>query len=498
FTCGKTSKACYETSLQVIEEASAYPENAVEKQGQVFGGVMYNELPVHERTEIASTIMPLIRGRICRNERKIGHFDDSPCVLEFVNSTDAVQLAAQGTSCPDHFLRTKIRPLYLRWNYQHDKLANFEKLLDEELAKYRESYKEYYESCKLADSPAMRDPNPVVFLIPGLGMITFAKDKQTARVSAEFYTNAINVMRGASTMSEYIGLSEQDAFNIEYWPLEEAKLKRMPPEKEMARKIVVITGGAGGIGRAIAKRILQENGHVVLVDKDEDVLQLALQDLRNKFSKDLVCGIVADVTSETQMVHAFADIAMHYGGVDVIIPNAGIATSGPIEKTSISDWEYNHDVLVKGYFLAAREGFKILKKQHLGGGLVFIASKNALVAGRNATAYSSAKAAELHLARCLAEEGAPFGIRVNSVNPDAVLAGSRIWNESGWREQRAKAYGVKPDELEEYYRNRNTLKVFIFPEDIAEAVLYFASDRSAKSTGNMLNVDGGVAAAFQR
>lgn len=498
FTWAKTSKVCYETSLQVIEEASAYLEKTVSQKGQVFGSAIFQDLPVHKRTEIASTIMPLIRGKICRDEHKIGHFDDSPRVLEFINSGDAEKLAAKGTSCPDHFLRTKIRPLYLRWNPQQNKLADLEKMLDDELPKYRESYKVYYESCKHPDSPAMRDPNPVVFLVPGLGMMTFAKDKQTARVSSEFYINAINVMRGASTISEYVGLSEQEAFNIEYWLLEEAKLQRMPAQKEMARKIVAITGGAGGIGRAIAKRILQESGHVVLIDKDEDVLQLALQDLRKKFGKDRVCGIVADVTSETQMVHAFADIAMYYGGLDVVIPNAGIASSSPIEETSIADWEFNHDVLGKGYFLAAREAFKILKKQNIGGGLVFIVSKNALVAGKNATAYSSAKAAELHLARCLAEEGAPFGIRANVVNPDAVLAGSRIWNESGWRQQRAKAYGVKPEELEEYYRNRNALKVFILPEDIAEAVLFFASGRSAKSTGNMLNVDGGVTAAFHR
>lgn len=498
FTWGKSDKACYATSLQVIEEASAYLERNIEKKGKVFGGAVFQELPVQERTEIASTIMPLIRGKICKNEHKIGHFDDSPRVLEFINSADAETLAAKGTSCPDHFLRTKIRPLYLDWNPQKSNLAELEKMLDEALPKYREAYKAYYERCKHPNSPAMRDPNPVVFLIPGVGMITFAKDKQTARVSAEFYINAINVIRGANSVSEYVGLSEQEAFNIEYWLLEEAKLQRMPREKEMARKVTAITGGAGGIGRAIAKRVLAESGHVVLLDKDEDVLQSALQDLRKVYSKDRVCGIVADVTSETQMMHAFADIAMYYGGLDVVIPNAGIASSSPIETTTLEDWDYNHNVLVKGYFLAAREAFKILKKQNLGGGLVFIVSKNALVAGKNATAYSSAKAAELHLARCLAEEGAPDGIRVNTVNPDAVLAGSRIWNESGWREQRAKAYGVKPEELEEYYRNRNALKVFVLPEDIAEAVLFFASDRSAKSTGNMINVDGGVTAAFQR
>lgn len=498
FTWGKDAKSCYETTLKVIEDASAYLEEHIAQTGKVFGGTLLQELPVQERSDIVSVIMPLIRGKICKDERKIGHFDDSPRVLEFINSADAEVLAAKGTSCPDHFLRTKIRPLYLQWHPQENTLADLEEMLDEALPEYRQAYKEYYQRCKHPDSPAMRDPNPVVFLIPGVGMITFAKDKQTARVSAEFYINAINVMRGANAVSEYVGLSEQEAFNIEYWLLEEAKLQRMPKEKEMARKVAVVTGGAGGIGRAIARRVLEESGHVVLLDKDEDVLQNALQELRTEYSKDRVCGIVADVTSETQMMHAFSDIAMYYGGVDVVIPNAGIASSSPIDMTSVEDWEYNHNVLVKGYFLASREAFKILKKQGIGGGLIFIVSKNAVVAGKNASAYSSAKAAELHLARCLAEEGAPHSIRVNTVNPDAVIAGSRIWNESGWREQRAKAYGIKPDQLEEYYRNRNALKVFVLPEDIAEAVLFFASDRSAKSTGNMLNVDGGVNAAFQR
>lgn len=498
FTWGETSKACYENSLRIIEEASRYIEEKVAQTPRIFGGPRFTELPIHERTEIASSLMPFIRGKISQQERKIGHFDDSPHVLEFVNSVDAEQLAALGTSCPDHFLRTKIRPLYLPCQPKARSLAELEELVEKKLRAYRDDYKAYYERCKSDDSPPLRDPNPVVFLIPGVGMMTFAKDKQTARVAAEFYINAINVMRGASAIDEYVGLSEQEAFNIEYWQLEEAKLRRMPPEKLMARKVVAITGGAGGIGRATASRMLEESAHVVLIDKDEDVLQRALQDLRKTYGRDRVCGIVADVTSETQMVHAFADIAVHYGGVDVVIPNAGIASSAPIEQTSLSEWEYNHEVLVKGYFLTAREGFKLLKRQQIGGNFVFIVSKNALVAGKNASAYSSAKAAELHLARCLAEEGAPYGIRVNVVNPDAVIAGSRIWNESGWREQRAKVYGIKPEELEEYYRNRNALKVFVLPEDIAEAVLFFASERSAKSTGNMLNVDGGVSAAFSR
>ena len=498
FTWADEAKSCYETTLQIIEEASEFLEQEIAKKGKVFGGVRIPALPREKRRALATEIMPHLRGQVSQAERKVGHFDDQERVLEFVNSQEAETLAALGTSCPDHFLRTKIRPLYLNWDPTRQDARDLLALIDAELPCYRESYREYYNRHRQPDSPPMRDPNPVVFLLPGIGMITFAKDKQTARVSAEFYVNAINVMRGATTVSQYVGLEEREAFNIEYWQLEEAKLRRLPPEKLMARKIAVITGGAGGIGRAVARRLLQESGHVVLLDKDEPVLQAAVQALQEEFGRDRVLGLVVDVTNEEAMVRVFRQIVLHYGGVDVVIPNAGIASSSPLEETSLDEWRRNHEVLVTGYFLTAREGFRILKQQQLGGALVFIVSKNALVAGKNAAAYSSAKAAELHLARCLAEEGAPFGIRVNVINPDAVIRGSRIWNESGWREQRAAAYGIKPEELEAFYRRRTILNVNIYPEDIAEAALFFASDLSAKSTGNMLNVDGGVTAAFPR
>ncbi|RME00497.1 MAG: bifunctional rhamnulose-1-phosphate aldolase/short-chain dehydrogenase [Calditrichaeota bacterium] len=498
FTWADEAKACYYTTLQIIEEASEYIENKIARAGKVFGGIAIPALPRERRKDFAAQIMPFIRGQVSQFERKVGYFTDSEVVLQFVNSSEAKKLAEKGTSCPDHFLRTKIRPLLLNWDPQKDSLEHFKSLLTTELPRYRDAYASYYERCKHPDSPPMRDPNPVVFLVPGVGMITFAKDRQTARVSAEFYINAINVMRGASTISEYLGLPEQEAFNIEYWQLEEAKLRRMPPEKLMARKVVVITGGAGGIGKAIARKVLEQSGHVALLDRDQPVLEKATAALETQFGKDRVFGYVADVTQEAQMQEAFKEIALNYGGLDIVIPNAGIASSSAVEDTTLEEWRRNHEVLVTGYFLTVREGFRILKQQNLGGAMVFIVSKNALVAGKNASAYSSAKAAELHMARCLAEEGAPFGIRVNVVNPDAVLTGSRIWNESGWREQRAAAYGIKPEELEAFYRNRTALKVNVFPEDIAEAVLFFISDQSAKSTGNLLNVDGGVVAAFPR
>ncbi len=497
FSWGDTSKACYETTLRVIEQAAEFLEIRIAKRGKVFGGVQFVALPEAGRQEIAAAIMPFIRGLVGQEQHKVGHFDDSARTLEFVNSTEAEALAQLGTSCPDHFLRTKIRPLFVPWHPEDD-VAKLQQIIAEALPGYREYYASYYNRCKRLDSPAMRDPNPVVFLIPGVGMITFAADKATARVAVEFYGNAINVMRGATAVGEYVGLSEPEAFNIEYWQLEEAKLRRLPPEKELARRVAVITGGAGGIGSAIARKFLGASAHAVLLDIDATALEKTVTELRSQFGKDRVLGAVADVTDETQMRRAFDEACRSFGGVDIIVPNAGIASSSPVEQTSLAEWNRNFSILATGYFLVAREGFRILKTQNTGGALVFVVSKNALVAGKNAAAYSAAKAAALHLARCLAEEGAPHGIRVNVVNPDAVLAGSRIWNESNWRAERAATYGIKPEELEEFYRQRNALKLRIYPEDIAEAVFFFTSEHSAKTTGCMLNVDGGVTAAFPR
>ncbi len=498
FTWGNTSKECYENSLAAIDKAAAYLESQVAKKGRVFGGGRRRELPDKKRKEIAAEVMPVLRGLVGTKEHKIGHFDDSPVPLEFVDSADAPRLAPLGTSCPDHFLRTKIRPLFLDWDPQTGTVEAIKQLFADALPEYRKAYAAYYERCKRKDSPPLRDPNPVVVLVPGVGLMTFAKDKSTARVSAEYFGNAIQVMRGAEAASTYVALEEKEAFGIEYWPLEEAKLKRLPPEKELARRVAVITGGAGGIGKAIARKFLAAGAHVVILDIDPAALGRAAEELRPIAGKDRVVTAQADVTNELDMRRAFDDACLAFGGVDIVVPNAGIASSAPVEGTTLAEWNRNVAILETGYFLAAREGFRIMKAQKTGGALVFIASKNALAAGKDAAAYSAAKAAELHLARCLAVEGAPFGIRVNAVNPDAVLAGSRIWNESSWRAERAKAYGIKPEELEEFYRQRNALKVHIYPDDVAEAVLYFVSDRSAKTTGNMLNVDGGVVAAFPR
>jgi rhamnulose-1-phosphate aldolase/alcohol dehydrogenase len=441
--------------------------------------------------------MPEIRGRIGAGEAKVGHFDDSPAVLEFVGSNALRDLAALGTSCPDHFLRTKIRPLVLDF----DPLAgNLDQVIDDieaPIEAYRDDYRAYYERCKHPDSPPVRDPHAVVYLVPGVGMITFARDKATARIAGEFYVNAINVMRGASTVSTYIGLDEQEAFNIEYWQLEEAKLRRMPKPKSLAGRIAFVTGGAGGIGRATVERLLGEGACVVLADIDAQSLESTMQHLRASHGDDAVRGVVLDVTDEAAVERAYADAVVEYGGLDILVSNAGISSSAPFEATELSMWQRNMDILATGYFLVSREAFRLMKRQKLGGAVVFVASKNGLAASPGAAAYCTSKAAEIHLARCLALEGGADGIRVNVVNPDAVLRGSKIWS-GAWREQRAAAYNMKPEELEEHYRLRSLLKRSVYPEDVAEAIYFLVSDMSAKSTGNIVNVDAGNAQSFTR
>ncbi|HXW84703.1 MAG TPA: SDR family oxidoreductase, partial [Candidatus Binataceae bacterium] len=348
-----------------------------------------------------------------------------------------------------------------------------------------------------AETPPMRDPSPVVLLLPSVGMFTFARDKATARLAAEFYLNAIRVMRGASALDEYVGLPEREAFGIEYWALEEAKLRRQPPARPMAGRVALVTGGAGGIGRAVAARLLADDACVTLLDLDRAALEQVSAELTASFGADRVRATRCDVTDESQVAQAFEFAAREFGGVDIVVSNAGIASAARIEDTTTDIWRRNLEVLATGYFLVAREAARLLKAQATGGSIVFVASKNALAASAGTAAYSTAKAAEIHLARCLALELAPDGIRVNVVNPDAVLEGSRIWSSS-WRAERAAAYGIAESELEKFYRERSLLKRNVTPADVAEAVHFFASDRSGKSTGNILNVDAGNAAAFTR
>ncbi|WP_424989537.1 bifunctional rhamnulose-1-phosphate aldolase/short-chain dehydrogenase [Fluviibacterium sp. S390] len=496
FTWADTARDCYDKTIEVINTATAWLAEKTEGVA-AFGGARHQSLSAADRRAVAARLMPAIRGFVSGNQHMVGHFNDSDAVLEFVNSANLEPLAALGTSCPDHFLRTKIRPLVVKFDPAQNNLDAVLEGLPAQVAAYRDDYAAYYARCKHDNSPALRDPNAVVYLVPGVGMITFAKDKATARISGEFYVNAINVMRGASSVSEYVGLPEQEAFDIEYWLLEEAKLQRMPKPKSLAGRVALVTGGAGGIGAATAERYLAEGACVMLADINEEALGSTSQTLASRFGKDVVRTVTMNVTDENAVAAAFAETAVEFGGIDILVSNAGIASSAPIEETSLALWNKNMDILSTGYFLVSREAFKLMRVQDMGGAVIFIASKNGLAASPNAAAYCTAKASEIHLARCLALEGAGAGIRVNVVNPDAVLRGSKIW-EGEWLEQRAGTYGTDKDGLEEMYRQRSMLKRSVLPEDIAEAAYFFAADTSSKSTGNILNVDAGNVQAFPR
>lgn len=500
FTWGDDAKSCYLNTLAVIQRAADWL--AENNTAAAFGGPLISAaLHDEQRRDVAARLMPAIRGRISERQHQVGHFNQDEAVLQFVNSRRLRELAALGTSCPDHFLRTKRLPLVLDFDPANgdlgDAIAHCLARLDSQLDAYRQEYAAYYQRCKRDNSPVMRDPNPVVYLIPGIGMITFARDRATARIAGEFYINAINVMREASGIGDYLGLSEQEAFDIEYWQLEEAKLQRMPKPRSLAGHVAFITGGAGGIGRATARRLLDEGACVMLADIDATALAECASELASIYGADAVRQVQCDVTDEAAVQQAMDMTATEYGGLDILVSNAGIASAAPLEETSLALWNRNIDILATGYFLVTRAAFRLMKQQNSGGAIIFIASKNGLVASPNASAYCTAKAAEIHLARAVALEGAPLGIRCNVVNPDAVLRGSRIWTGK-WREERAAAYNLSEDDLEAHYRDRSLLKRNVFPEDVAEAVYFFAADLSAKSTGNILNVDAGNSASFTR
>ncbi len=492
-TWADTSKSCYEISLEMIQRAAEF---LARHEGVAFGGERVPARAAADRRAFATAFMPVLRGKVSRGERKVGQFADGDAVLEFVCSADAKRLSEIGTSCPDHFLRTKIWPMLLDLDGQAT-VESATAQLDEKIAAFEKRYRAYYQACRLSDSPDMRDPSPVVTLLPGIGMVTFAKDKPMARQSCEFFVNAFHVMKDAERVSRYMGLPDQEAFNIEYWQLEEAKLRRMPPEKSLSRRVALVTGAAGGIGRAITERLLSERACVVLTDIDAKALEAVHGELAEKHGRDFVRQVTMDVTDEASVIAAFDDMRVEYGGVDIVVCCAGLASSADYESTTLELWNRNFDVLARGYFLVSREGVRVMKQQGGGGSMVFIGSKNAMAASPKAAAYCSAKAAEVHLARCLALEVAGDGIRVNVVNPDAVLQGSKIWGGS-WRSERAKAYGIAESELEEHYRQRSLLKRSVFPEDIAEAVYWLSTDAASKSTGNILNVDAGSAVAFPR
>lgn len=494
FTWGETSYECYINSLEVIETASDYIQKKIKKNGEVFGGQKIQSLPAEERKEKAAELIPLLRGLASSENRMIGHFTDSDTVLEYINSKDLERLAPMGTSCPDHFLRTKIQPLILKLDTSED-ISNTEevlKILEPDFDQYRKEYKEYYENCKHDNSPAMRDPNPVIIIYPGVGMFSFAKNKQTARVASEFYVNAINVMRGAEAITEYTSLPRQEAFDIEYWLLEEAKLQRMPAEQTLSRRVAIVTGGAGGIGKAIADKMVTEGANVMITDITKESLDNAVK----TFKKDQVSGFICNVTDEESIVSAYKAACLAFGGVDIIVHSAGLAISKSLEDTTLEDWNLLQNVLVKGQFLMAQHGAAVMKKQGFGGDIINIASKNGIASGPNNVGYGTAKAAQQHMSRLLAAELGPDKIKVNIVNPDGVIVGSKIW-EGAWAEGRAKAHGIKVEDLPKHYAKRNLLQEIILPEDVANGV-FACIGVLDKSTGNTINVDGGMANAFVR
>lgn len=494
FTWGDTSYECYMNSLEVIEQASVYIEERLGKKGPVFGGKKVESLAEAARSSQAAQIAPILRGLCSSEKRMIGHFSDDPRVLEFINSHDLAKLAPLGTSCPDHFLRTKIQPLVLPLDADADlsDANQVKEQLTPAFAEYRKEYALYYEACKHPDSPAMRDPNPVVILYPGVGMFTFAKNKQTARVASEFYLNAINVMRGSEAISNYTALSRQEAFNIEYWLLEEAKLQRQPPEKPLSRRVALITGGGGGIGKAIADKLVAEGANVVLTDISED----RLIEANNSYKRDVSTYALCDVTKTADIQQAYDAACLEFGGVDIIVHSAGLAISKSLTDHTEKDWDILQNILVKGQFLLDQKGVAIMRCQGFGGDIIHIASKNGLVSGPNNVGYGTAKAAQQHMTRLLAAELGKEKIRVNTVNPDGVIVGSKIW-EGAWAEGRAKAHGISVEELPAHYAKRNLMNEIIYPEDIANGVFALVAILS-KSTGNTINVDGGMPTAFVR
>ena len=499
FTWGDTAFESYVNTLEVIEKCAEYLEQNYNKKGPIFGGVKLQSLPKADREKQAVTLAPILRGFCSSKTKMIGHFTDDERVLEYINSNDLERLAPMGTSCPDHFLRTKISPLVLELGAGDDlsDVTAIKEKLAPAFEAYRKMYEDYYNTCKHPNSPAIRDANPVVILYPGIGMFTFAKDKQTARVAAEFYINAINVMKGAEAISEYTSLPRQEAFDIEYWLLEEAKLSRMPKPKALSGRIALITGSAGGIGKAIAKKFVEEGAVVVLNDMNAERLAGAGEEFKKLYGKDASTTALLDVTNAEQIQEAIATAILAFGGVDLIVNNAGLSISKTIADHTEKDWDLLYDVLVKGQFLVTQAAVAVMKKQDIGGDIINIVSKNALVSGPNNAGYGSAKAAQLHLSRLNAAELGADKIRVNVVNPDAVISDSNIW-AGGWAEGRAKAYGITVAELPAYYAKRTLLNEIILPDDIANACFAITGGLLNKSTGNVINVDGGVAAGFVR
>jgi len=494
-TWGETSGESYAKTIEIINDAESYI-NAKVDEASLFGGQKYESLSDEEAISILAKVMPVIRGAVSEEKKMLLTYDRGEDVLQFVNSHNAQELSQIGAACPDHLVHTKMTPLYVNWDPQTKDVDALITAIKEGVENFKSSYKEYFERNK-NEGDKMFEPAPRVILIPGLGMVNTGKDVNNSRVSGALYHRAIAVMKGSTTLGNFVSLSENESYNVEYWPLELYKLTLAPAEAEFSRKVAFITGGAGGIGSETARRLVSEGAHVVLADLNLEGAEKVAAEINDTYGANRALAVKMDVTKEEMVQAAFEQAALYFGGVDTIVNNAGLATSSPIDETTLQEWNLNMNVLGTGYFLVAREAFKQMKQQGIGGTMVFVGSKNSVYAGKNAAAYSSVKALETHLARCIAAEGGEYGIRVNSVLPDAVLQGSAIWG-SRWREERAAAYGIEPDQLEEHYRKRTTLLVNIYPSDIAEAIAYFASSKSDKTTGCMLTVDGGVPAAFTR
>ncbi|MEY8752645.1 bifunctional aldolase/short-chain dehydrogenase [Alkalicoccobacillus gibsonii] len=490
---GDTAKESYDRTISAINEAEAYIQS---KQDTPFGGEKVRSLTDAERKDLLSAVMPVIRGQVSQQEKALLTYDDGENILEFVNSHDANGLSQVGAACPDHLVHTKRVPLFISWEPDANDIDGLAEKLMEGIASYKEEYQAYFETNQ-SEGDIMFDPSPRVILIPGIGMVNTGKSLANAKVSGALYTRAISVMKGTTALGQFVSLNEEESFGIEYWPLELYKLSLAPAEAEFSRKVAFVTGGAGGIGSETCRQYVSQGAHVVIADLNLEGAQKVASEINEEYGEGRALAIQMDVTDEAAIVSAFAEVARTYGGLDMLVNNAGLATSSPFDETSLKEWNLNMNVLGTGYFLVSREAFKLMKKQSIGGSMVFIGSKNSVYAGKNVSAYSSVKALEAHLARTIAAEGGDFGIRVNTVLPDAVLQGSAIWG-SAWREERAAAYGIKPEELEDHYKKRTTLGVMILPKDIADAILFLSSSKSEKTTGCMITVDGGVPAAFTR
>jgi rhamnulose-1-phosphate aldolase/alcohol dehydrogenase len=494
-TWGETSEESYHKTIEIIREAEQYIQAKI-NDAKLFGGLKYKALPDDERRQALIQVLPSIRGAVSDLKKMILTYDDSDDVLEFVNSADASELSQVGAACPDHLVHTKRVPLYIEWNPQSGDIQALVDTIKEGVASYKQEYERYFERNR-NEGDAMSEAAPRVILIPGIGMINTGKSWAMSKVSGALYHRAIAVMKGSSVLGRFVSLNENESYNVEYWPLELYKLTLAPSESEFSRKVAFITGGAGGIGSETCRRLVKDGAHVVIADLNMEGAVKVADEINSQFGEGRVLPVKMDVTKEEEVIKSLNEAALYYGGIDILVNNAGLATSSPFDETSLNEWNLNISVLGTGYFLVSREAFKQMKRQGIGGSMVFIGSKNSIYAGKAASAYSTAKALEVHLARCIAAEGGEFGIRVNSVLPDAVLQGSAIWN-SGWRNERAAAYGIQPDQLEEHYRKRTTLGVNVYPQDIAESIAFLASSKSEKTTGCMITVDGGVPAAFTR